>query len=365
MSKRSYDAVDDGAAGEDDLRYGPGPVAYYAATSSSNAATDESYTYVVTPEIAETLFQEQHGRMVNTMQPLYQLPADEEELKRQEYYHKMMYMVLGDKNYVGPVREILNAPSHRRKQILDIGTGGGLWAIQMADEFEDVDVTGVDLAPIQPEMLPPNCDFELFDSQLVPFPNEFFDVIHARGVHTGLRNYPLFLEEVARVLRPGGLVILIENEIKPMTEGKEQIQAGPRGGAPGWHAFWEQYRRCLMGNGIDTTVPVRLASLLNATGAFTDIAAKEATVPVGFWPKDDGLLTVGQFAWMEHDLFIPAVRPLFLNYGLSEFRVKILIEDAQQDLYFPLIRPYSCVHVSFARKVAGWTAPRRRSRRLR
>ena len=100
-----------------------------------------------------------------------------------------------------------------------------------------------------------------------------------------MRNYPLFLEEIARVLRPGGLVILIENEIKPITEGKVAIEAGPRGGAPGWHAFWEQYRRCLTGNGIDTTVPTRLPSLLAATGAFDDIVAQEATIPVGFWPK--------------------------------------------------------------------------------
>ena len=80
---------------------------------------------------------------------------------------------------------------------------------------------------------------------------------------------------------------------------------------------------------------------------------------------DPGLLTVGQYAWMEHDLFLLAVRPLFLSYGLSEFRVKILIEDAQQDLYYPLIRPYSCVHVSHARKVPSWTAPRRRTHRVR
>jgi len=204
--------------------------------------------------------------------------------------------------------------------------------------------------------------FELFDAQLIPYPDEHFDIVHARNVHTGVRNYPLFLEEIARVLRPGGLVILAEPEIKPMTEGKEMIQAGPRGGAPGWHSFWEQYRRCLSGNGIDTTVPTRLGQLLEASGAFNDIVSKEATIPVGFWPKEPDLLTVAQFAWMEHDYFVPAARPLFLNYGLSEFRVKILIEDAQQDLYYPLVRPFSCVHVTFARKVTTWTPPRRPQR---
>lgn len=93
------------------------------------------------------------------------------------------------------------------------------------------------------------------------------------------------------MLRPGGLVILAETEIKPMTENKQQIDGGARGGAPGWHAFWEQYRRCLVGNHIDTTVPTRLGSLLQATGAFDDIVAQEATVPVGFWPKGARLMS--------------------------------------------------------------------------
>ncbi|THH04810.1 hypothetical protein EW145_g5248 [Phellinidium pouzarii] len=366
MPKRYYGDIDDSGPGEDDARYAsitynshalaqsppaPSPAgpAYQGSgnvrvvgdgsaptvpgmpavrSRSSASPDDESYTYAVTPEIAETLFRDVHRRKLNTMQPVYQLL---ETMMRSN-----------------PVDEVL--PSERKKRILDIGTGGGLRAIQIADEFPDVEVIGVDLAPIMPEMVPPNCDFELFDAQLNPYPDD-----------------------------PGGLVILVESEIKPLTEGKLPIEAGPRGGAPGWHAFWEQFRRCLAGNHIDTTVPTRLGSLMRATVAFDDIVAQEATVPVAFWPKgafsvstkrlvwllngvdrflsslDLGLLTVAQYAWMEYDYLVPAVRPLFLSYGLSEFRVKILIEDAQQDLYYPLTRPYSCVHVSQARKITSWT----------
>lgn len=42
---------------------------------------EETYTYVVTPEMRDEFFREVHGRQLNTMQPLYQLPADDEEIK--------------------------------------------------------------------------------------------------------------------------------------------------------------------------------------------------------------------------------------------------------------------------------------------
>lgn len=127
--------------------------------------------------------------------------------------------------------------------------------------------------------------FEIWDAQVSPFGNEYFDIVHARGVHTGICNYPFFLKEIARTLAPGGLVILVESEIGALTEGKTPILPGPRGGAPGWQAFWGQYRRCLQENRIDTTVPTRLGSLLRATDAFEEIVAQEATLPVGFWPR--------------------------------------------------------------------------------
>ena len=99
----------------------------------------------------------------------------------------------------------------------------------------------------------------------------------------GSKNYPLSLEEIARVLVPGGQVILVESDLKPITESKQDIEHGPRGGALDWVAFWEQYKKCLAGNHIDTTVPSQLLMLLRGTGAFEVILAREACYPVGFW----------------------------------------------------------------------------------
>lgn len=44
----------------------------------------------------------------------------------------MMYMILGEKNYIGPVQEVLALPSHRPKEILDIGTGTGDWCVVLS-----------------------------------------------------------------------------------------------------------------------------------------------------------------------------------------------------------------------------------------
>jgi len=47
--------------------------------------------------------------------------------------------------------------------VLDLGTGTGIWAIDVADEFPNADVIANDLSPIQPENVPENVAFEVDD----------------------------------------------------------------------------------------------------------------------------------------------------------------------------------------------------------
>ena len=49
---------------------------------------DETFTVVVDDNMRETLFRDVYGRRLNTMQPLYQLPADEEEIKVSFSFHR-------------------------------------------------------------------------------------------------------------------------------------------------------------------------------------------------------------------------------------------------------------------------------------
>jgi len=149
------------------------------------------------------------------------------------------------------------------------------------------------------------------------------------------------------------VLILIEFDLRPIADGKF-TSAHAKSGIPGWCALAEEIQRALTLSGVDVTVPGRMGELVHdphGLGRYYDqVFQQHADIPVGFWPKDPTLLTVGQLAWMESDLLILAVRPLLLSLGLSEKEVKVLTEAAQRDLYFPLVHIENRLHVVHAIK---------------
>ncbi len=64
----------------------------------------------------------------------------------------------------------------------------------MADATQ---VLGIDISPIQPEWLPPNCRFEINDmEQPWTWDEDSFDFIFARDLITTVRNYPKLIDEI-------------------------------------------------------------------------------------------------------------------------------------------------------------------------
>ncbi|KIM49057.1 hypothetical protein M413DRAFT_406168 [Hebeloma cylindrosporum] len=295
-------------------------------------------------EQLEDFFRTVHSRTLNTLNKSYLLPVDHDEVQRSNIHHRLVQFVFAGRNYVGPVKEVLQFGQQRR--VLDLGTGCGSWAIDIADEFPRAEVIAVDLAPIQPRFVPPNCTFELcdLDQWNIPYPDSHFDFIHARSLHIGIHDYPRFLLEIARLLRPGGLVLLVEPTLNPCPPPALQPTM------PGWTALWDTYRACLRRQLIDVTVPERLPDLLMATAAFENITVRDGNIPVGFWPQDPHLLSAGQLQWMDYELFLPALRPLFLCNGLPPSTVDRLIQDAQHDLYHPSFPPSTLLHIAYASK---------------
>jgi len=223
----------------------------------------------------------------------------------------------------------------------------------MADEFPHAEVVGVDLAPLQPQWVPVNCTFELcdLDAHCLPYENDSFDVVHARNMHAGISNYPHFVHELTRILRPGGVLILIEFDLRPIADGM-LVSKQHKTDVYGWCTLTEEVQRSLVARGVDVTVPERMGVIAHETGWYGEVLQQHADIPIGFWPKDPTLLTVGQLAWMNFDLLVLAIKPLLLSSGISEGDVKMLIEDAQRDLYQPLVNMSTRLHLVHAIKRA-------------
>lgn len=73
------------------------------------------------------------------------------------------------------------APIAEPAEVLDIGTGTGVWAIHFARQHPTSHVTGTDISLIQPrDNIPPNCTFEREDCTDEWMFEHKFDYIHWR-----------------------------------------------------------------------------------------------------------------------------------------------------------------------------------------
>lgn len=132
----------------------------------------------------------------------YPFPNDEEEQDRLALMHHLFKLLSGGDLYRAPV--LRNSGPLRR--VLDIGTGTGEWALEMAEDFPHAEIMGTDLSPIQPTWAPPSCRFFIDDaeSDWTFSPAEAFDYIHARSMGGGIGDWPRLLKQAFAHLKPGG-----------------------------------------------------------------------------------------------------------------------------------------------------------------
>lgn len=105
----------------------------------------------------------------------------------------------------------------QQQQALDIATGGGHTALAIAPHVGHVTVS--DLTPRMLETARAfllsqnvtNADFVLADAEKLPFADASFDRVTCRIAPHHFPDVAKFVQEVARVLKPGGLFLLIDN----------------------------------------------------------------------------------------------------------------------------------------------------------
>ncbi|CCX05524.1 S-adenosyl-L-methionine-dependent methyltransferase [Pyronema domesticum] len=238
----------------------------------------------------------------------YLMPTDETEQDRLDLYHEIYLVAWNDNLHEAP----LTTP-HR---ILDIGTGTGIWAIDMADKYPMAEVIGTDLSPIQPSWIPANCRFEVDDAMKEwTFRENFFDFIHARNLNTGVTDWAHLTSEMMRCTAPGGYVELLENSL---TLHCDDGTMKPDHGAD---IFLRRLREALEKMGRPHPTHEFLKNQLENAG-FEDVQMLTAKEPFGPWPKDPRMKRVGAMSLLNGSTG-------FESYGMAAF-TRVLGMDAAE-----------------------------------
>ncbi len=130
--------------------------------------------------------------------------------------------------------------------ILDIGCGPGGWALNVAFEYPDMQVMGIDIshtmidyarARAQSQGLE-NADFQVMNAlEPLKFPDNAFDLVNARFIVGFMPKnaWPMVLQECLRITRPGGVIRLTECE-SPTTSSPACEQLNAMGTRAMWKA---------------------------------------------------------------------------------------------------------------------------------
>jgi ubiquinone/menaquinone biosynthesis C-methylase UbiE len=103
--------------------------------------------------------------------------------------------------------------------ILGVGTGLDLPYLPLRHQYVGVDLTAAMLKHARPRTVGLQCVLLRGDAQRLPFPAASFDAIVLHLILTVVPEPTLCIAEVARVLRPGGQVLIFDKFLRPGETG--------------------------------------------------------------------------------------------------------------------------------------------------
>ncbi|QMW31119.1 hypothetical protein G4B84_006500 [Aspergillus flavus NRRL3357] len=122
--------------------------------------------------------------------------------------HEVYRLLLSGRLYLAPIAD-------KPQNVLYVGTGTGLWAIDFGDMHPSAKVIGTDLSPIQPSFTPPNVQFEV-DDCCDPwlYKNDTFDFVHVRGLYGCVSDWDEFYTKAYKHIKPGEYIEQLEQSVQ-------------------------------------------------------------------------------------------------------------------------------------------------------
>ncbi|GJC82995.1 secondary metabolism regulator LAE1 [Colletotrichum liriopes] len=262
----------------------------YGSDSATNASTS------IESSVRDYMYE--NGRRYHRFREgQYNFPNDDREQEREDMKHAMVKLLCNQKLNFAPLGDW-------PQQILDIGTGTGAWAIEapykklcdaddrtVGDQYPSATVLGVDLSPIQPEWVPPNVKFEVDDVESPwLYPANHFDYIHSRHTVMAIKDWAVLFQRSFEHLKPGGWIELQEIHHFPLSAGHSLSAAHPVA------QYWGHVVQGLSNLGIDLNAAAgdRLPNMMREAG-FINVTERVFHVPIGTWPRNRVLKTVGMY----------------------------------------------------------------------
>lgn len=138
-------------------------------------------------------------------------------------------------------------------------------------------------------------------------------------IYDQVRDYPAILQEVGRVLRPGGLFLSCEWERWPTFY--PSLVVHPPSRVPGACHFYDTLIKALdICRGIQS-IASRIPSLVNDSNLFSDITASCHYMPIGPWQDGPSRKMLGRAYRASVLRYIDSVKPVLREAGYSEAEI--------------------------------------------
>lgn len=248
----------------------------------------------------------------------YVLPRDDQEINRLDFQHYMLRYAL---------RGNFAAPTGSPASILDVGSGTGRWAMEMAAYFPDTNVVATDIVTpsaestsvpeFGPEKRPENYTFvpgNVLNG--LSFADGSFDYVHMRLLIFAIPEaaWPTVARELIRVTRPGGWIELVET-------GPQQ------NGGPAMDMLVDWITQASERRGVNPLIGPRVAEFLSGTGAI-NVKKRDIALPVG---EAGG--RIGKMAATDIFSVMTGVKALVTSQGIaSEEEYTAALNQARADI---------------------------------